>query len=185
MMKHQAEVAHHMPGRLRIRIPAARDNAALLESLKQVFVAVWGIDSVTVKLPSGSLVLHYNPRLEAEMEARFASYQNECIEMKRNRPGGEVKALAAKLGAGTESLAGHSAWARAVFGGFIQFDRQIRVATNNTIDVKIALVFGLAVATFLGIGAHASTPMWVTLAVFVLNDFMRLNLIAAPAAAVA
>jgi hypothetical protein len=184
MLKQQAEIAHHMPGRLRIRIRAARDNAALLENLRQVFVAVEGIDSVMVKPPSGSLVLHYDPRLEAEMEARIASYENERIEMKRNCPGDEVKAFAAKP-PGAESLPGNSAWARAAACGFIQVDRQIRAATDNAMDVKIALVFGLAVVTFVGLGAQASTPVWMTLAVFVLNDLMRSNLIAAPAAAVA
>jgi hypothetical protein len=182
-VKHKAELAHHVPGRLRIKIPTARGNVALLESLRQVFAGVQGIDSVIVKPNSGSLVLHYDPRLEAEMEARFADYHNGRVDMRRERPGDEVAALTDKFEAEAEFLAGHSEWARVVVDFFKEFDRQIRIATNNSIDLKIVLALGLAIATFVGIGAHAATPMWVTLVLFALNHFMEQHAVAAPTAA--
>jgi hypothetical protein len=182
-VKHHAEVAHHVPGRLRIKIPTACGNIALLQSLKLVFAGMPGIDSVTVKPNSGSLVLHYDPRLEAEMDARFANYNNGPVEMMRGRPGDEFAALAQKVEAEAEFLAGHSEWARAVVNAFKDFDRQIRILSNNTIDLKIALALGLAIATFFGVGAQAATPMWVTLVLFAANHFMEQHAAAAPAAA--
>ncbi len=182
-MKHNAEVAHHVPGRLRIKIKAAHDNVALLESLEQVFAGVPGIDAVIVKPHSSSLVLHYDPRLEAEMEARFSAYSNGQVQMKRERPGDEVEELAAKLEAEAEFLAGRSEWAHAAVEFFKQFDRQIRAASGNTIDLKIVLALSLAVVTFVGVGAAAATPMWVTLVLFALNHFIEQHPTPAAAAA--
>jgi hypothetical protein len=172
-VKLHAEVAHHVPGRLRVKIMAARDNPALLESLKQIFVGVPGIDAVVVKPQSGSIVLHYDLRLEGEMEQRFARYGHGHVELTRERPGDEIDELATQLEAEAEFLAGRSEWAHAAVEFFRQFDRQVRVATGNTIDLKIVLALGLAVVTFAGVGAEAATPMWVTLVLFALNHFIE------------
>ncbi len=182
-MKHHAELAHHVPGRLRIKINTARDNPKLLESLKQIFAGVPGIDAVVVKPQSGSVVLHYDPRLEQEMEARLASYSDARVEVRRERPGDEVEELVAKLEAEAGFLAGRSEWAHAAVEFFKQFDLHIRAATDNAIDLKIVLALGLAVVTFLGVGAEAATPMWITLVLFALNHFIEQHPVRAPTAA--
>jgi hypothetical protein len=41
-MKYEAKLAHHVPGRLRVKIPAAIGDDEVLESLKQVFAGVGG-----------------------------------------------------------------------------------------------------------------------------------------------
>jgi hypothetical protein len=184
-VKHHAKVAHHVPGRLRVKIEAAHDNPALLESLKQVFTGVPGIDAVITKPNSGSLVLHYDPRLEAEMEARFASHGSGHLDVRRERPGDEIDELASQLEAEAEFLASRSQWAHAAVEFFKQFDRQIRAATDNAIDLKIVLALGLAVVTFLGVGAEAATPMWITLVLFALNHFIEQHPPPAPAAVTA
>ena len=180
-MKHHAKVAHHVPGRLRVKIEAGRDNPALLESLKQIFAAVPGINAVIAKPDSGSLVLHYDPSLEAEIEARFASHSSEYVDVSGDRPGDEIDKMASKLEAEAEFLATRSQWTHAVVEFFKQFDRQIRAATDDTIDLKIVLALGLAVVTFFGVGAAAATPMWVTLVLFSLNHFIEQHPPIAPA----
>jgi len=172
-MNHYAKVAHHLPGRLRVKIEAACDNPALLEDLKQVLDGVPGIDAIVVKPDSGSLVLQYAPHLEAEIEARFARPSSGDVEVSRDRPGDELDQLVSKVEADAEFLADRSQWTHAAVEFFKQFDLQIRAATGNAIDLKIVLALGLAAVTFLGIGAAAATPMWVTLVVFSLNHFME------------
>jgi hypothetical protein len=171
-VKHRAELAHHVPGRMRIKIMAARDNLPLLESLRKVFADVPGIDAIVLKPHSGSLVLHYDPALESEMEARFAKYRDARLEVSRARPGDEVAALASRVEAEAEFLAGRSEWAHAVVEFFKDWDHEVRAATDNAIDLKIVLALGLAVVTFFG-GAAAATPMWVTLVLFALDHFME------------
>jgi len=72
-----------------------------------------------------------------------------------------------------ECLAGYSQWTHAAVEFFKQFDRQIGAATGDAIDLKIVLALDLAVVTFLGVGAAAATPMWVTLALFALDHWMN------------
>jgi hypothetical protein len=183
---HRAELAHHVPGRLRIKIKAARDNMPLLESLRHVFAGVPGIDGVVLKPSSGSVVLHYDPELEREMEARFATYRAAApAEAPHARPGDEVEALAEQIEAEAEYLAGRSEWAHAVVEFFKESDRIVRAATGNAIDLKIVLALALAVVTFLGVGAEAATPMWVTLVLFALNHFLETHPLPAPAPAAA
>jgi len=184
-VKHHAKVAHHVPGRLRLKIEAARDNPALLDSLKEVFADVPAIDAVVVKPASASLVLHYDPRLEAQMEARFASHISGQLDVGRDRPGDEIDRLATQVEAEAEFLAGHSQWTHAAVDFFKHFDQQIRAATDNAIDLKIVLALGLAVVTFVGVGATAATPMWVTLVLFALNHFIEQHPPPAPATATA
>jgi len=47
-MKH-VHIAHQMPGRVRIKVPAARDNPELLEEIQQVFAGMPGLKRTRVK----------------------------------------------------------------------------------------------------------------------------------------
>jgi hypothetical protein len=172
-MKYEAKLAHHVPGRLRVKIPAAIGDNGVLESLKQVFAGVGGVDSVVVKPLSGSLILQYDPKRNAEMKSRFASWQHEQITLCGGRPGDEVEEIAQKIQVEAEFLASHSQAARAVVDLFKNIDLDIRTSTGNAVDLKTAVVAGLAVAALIGLGIEASTPMWVTLALFVLNHFLE------------
>jgi len=187
-MKHKAELAHHVPGRLRIKIPSARGNVALLESLRTVFAGIEGIQTVNVKPDSGSLVLLYDPALEDEMEARFKGYTHEQVAVHGGggeRLGDEVDEMARKIEAEAEYLAQRSHWARMSVDFFKGFDRQLKLATGNALDLKIVLALGLAVVTFSYVGAEAATPMWITLVLFALNHFMETHPIQSPATAAA
>lgn len=55
------------------------------------------------------------------------------------------------------------------------------MATGNAIDIKLLLALGLVGFTFLEVGATASTPMWVTLAIFALNHFAEMHPARTPA----
>ena len=58
-MAHQI---HHVPGRLRVRVPAIKkcsDNAALLQGLLQ---AVPGVSAAEPNLTTGSIVVRYDPQ---------------------------------------------------------------------------------------------------------------------------
>jgi len=184
-MKHKAELAHHVPGRLRIKIPTAQGNIPMLESLRTVFAGIDGIQAVNIKPNSGSLVLLYDPALEDEMEARFRGHVQAqvAVEGGGERFGDEVDAMARKIAAEAEYLAQRSHWARISVDLFKEVDRQLKLVSGNVLDLKIVLALGLAVVTFSYVGAEAATPMWITLVLFALNHFMETHPIEAPATA--
>jgi Heavy metal associated domain 2 len=187
-MKH-VQIAHQMPGRVRIKVPAARDNPELLEEIQQVFADMPGLKRTRVKPGAGSIVLSYDPQESAAFETRLMQRWKDLPPLmprkppkQRELPGSEFEHVTREIEAEAEFLSGHSHLARAIVDFFKQADREIKTLTNNSIDLKIVLAVALAVATFAGIGAAAATPMWVTLALFALNHFIEMQAPGAPGA---
>lgn len=52
---------HHVPGRLRIRIPGLKRNSEEARVLTKALSGVSGIRSVETNLLTGSLLVHYDP----------------------------------------------------------------------------------------------------------------------------
>ena len=59
---------------------------------------------------------------------------------------------------------------------FRGFDKQIKVASGNVVDLKIVLAAGIAGFTIFEVGASAATPVWVTLSIFALNHMIQANM---------
>jgi hypothetical protein len=180
-MKH-VQIAHQMPGRVRFKIPGARENPELLEQIRQAFTDMPGLKQTWVKPDAGSIVLIYDPNETAAFEAQLMQHWAGLMPLmprrppkKRELPGDEFARVTRKIEAEAELLADHSHSARAIVNFFKEMDREIKILTNNAIDLKIVLALALAVATFAGIGATAATPMWVTLALFALNHFIEMQ----------
>ena len=174
--KHRARVEHKVRGRIRMRIPHGKAHPEILETYRQTFLSIPGIRAITTKPETGSIVIHYDPNREIEFERQFAQYSNEHLEMGAPaRPDDEIDKLANKIEAEAEFLAAHSRLARTTVDFLKAFDRELKLSTGNTVDLKIVLAVGLAGYTFLEIGGNAATPMWVTLAFFSLNHFAELQ----------
>jgi hypothetical protein len=154
-----------------MKIPAASHDPGVLDMFSQAFSAIPGVTKVKAKPESGSIVIHYDMAREKDFEHHF----HQIAEPHHPRVGDEFEELVGQLEGEAEFLAGRSEIARATVEFFKQVDRELRIATGNNVDIKIVLAAGLAAFTFFEIGAHAATPMWVTLALFTLNHFAELH----------
>ena len=182
------QIAHQMPGRVRFKIPTAQDNPELLEQIRQAFVDMPGLRQTRVKPDAGSIVLIYDPNETASFESQLMQHWAGVMPSmpprppkRRDLPGNELAQATRQIEAEAELLAGHSHSARVIVDFFKDADREIKILTNNLVDLNIVLALALAVAAFAGIGATAATPMWVTLALFAVNHFIEMQ---APSAAV-
>jgi hypothetical protein len=185
--KHKARIEHKVRGRIRMKVPAAKFNPEILEVYREAFSAIPGITSVTAKPETGSIVIHYDPNRETEFQRNFQRHFDQHLDpVAPERPGDEIAQIASKIEAEAEFLAAHSRVARTTVDFCKSLDRELKLATGNTIDLKIVIALGLAAYTFFEIGGDAATPMWVTLALFSLNHFAELHggLAAAPGPAV-
>ena len=193
----QAELAHATHGRVRLRVPAARANPALLEQIRAAFEGQPGIDAVEVKAASLSVVIHYDPEERPDLPALFARPEPPAPPPPKPAPraqaaqytngatppgGADAHVPKTKLDEMTQAvedeaefLAEHSHLARTIVDSVKKLDREIKRGTDNTLDLKILAPVGLAAFTFLEIGAAAATPMWVTLVIFSLNHFVELR----------
>jgi hypothetical protein len=179
-MKHKAHIAHHTHGRTRMKVPSGKGNQAVLDHFQQALSAVPGVERVETNIDTGSVIVHYDPRMKVQFECALCDHIDEHhahgeAHAAAARPGDEIEDAMSKIQAEAEFLAQHSDTARALVDMCKGLDHQIKLSTNNAVDLKIVLAAGLTVYTFVAIGAHAATPMWVTLALFGLNHFAELH----------
>lgn len=172
MTKLKFDVAHQVPGRVRMKIPAAKGNVELLQQAAQTFAAIPGIERVTINPATGSLVMHYDVDRHDEFHGHF---QNHYMASAQHPPPTELDELAQRIEQEAEFLARHSDSARALVDFFKKFDHELRIATGNTVDLKIALALGLIGITLAEVGASAATPVWVTLTLFSLNHIIAMH----------
>ena len=59
------EIAHHVPGRLRLRSPSLKGDIRAGEEAQRHLAQIEGVTSVTVNTAAGSLLLQYDPAVLA------------------------------------------------------------------------------------------------------------------------
>ncbi|WP_428990889.1 HMA2 domain-containing protein [Methylocapsa aurea] len=166
------EIAHRTPGRVRMKIPSAKGDSELLREIAETFGVIPGIERVAVNPTTGSVVLHYDTDHHSAFNDRLATrLRAEDV----SHPSTEIDDLARKIQSEAEFLAGHSEGAKAIVDFFKGLDREIKVASNNCVDLKIVLAVGIIGLTVFEVGASAATPVWLTLTVFTLNHFIDLH----------
>jgi hypothetical protein len=181
-MKYQAEIAHHVCGRIRMKIPAAKGNEVLLEQIKRSLSPIPGVHAIDVNPSTGSVIMHYDPAVHEELHLTLSTHGKDHFELPRRAPVTEIDELEHQLEEEAEFLAEHSEAARIIVDFCRGLDREVKLATNNAVDLKVLVPLGLAAYTFLEIGVEAATPVWLTLGLFALNHFVEMH--AHPVAAV-
>ena len=172
MTKMKLQIAHQVPGRIRMKVPSVKTNPELAEQLKQTFAAIPGIEEVTVNPTTGSVVLHY----DIDRHHEFHGHLHHHTGGHYKPPTNEIDSLASKIEQEAEYLAEHSHTAKVVVDFFREFDHQIKTASGNVVDLKIVLAAGIAGFTIFEVGASAATPVWVTLSIFALNHMIQANM---------
>jgi peptidoglycan/xylan/chitin deacetylase (PgdA/CDA1 family) len=174
------QVAHQVPGRVRLKVPNVKDNPELVEQIKQMFNVIPGIEDVTVNPTTGSVVLLYDTDHHDAFHGHLEEHHTGGHE---RPPTNEIDALASKIEQEAEYLAEHSHTARVIVDYFKHFDEQIKLATGNVVDLKIVLALGIAGFTIFEVGASAATPVWVTISIFALNHMIQAGMAEAARAA--
>jgi cation transport ATPase len=167
------QVAHQVPGRIRLKVPGAKDNPELVDQIKQMFHVIPGIEQVTVNPTTGSVVLRYDTDKHDEFHGHLEQHHTGGHD---RPPTNEIDALASKIEQEAEYLAEHSHTARVIVDYFKHFDEGIKLATGNVVDLKIVLALGIAGFTIFEVGASAATPVWVTISIFALNHMIHANM---------
>ena len=173
------KIEHQVPGRVRMKIPAGKNNPELLKQVSETFAIIPGIEHVTVNPTTGSVVLFYDVDQHDEFHGTFRGH----VEAHGGNNGGgglrgadtELDKLTNSIEAEAEFLASHSHTAR-IFVDFVKgIDHEIKRATNNNLDLKIVFAVGIIGLTVFEVGATAATPVWVTLAIFTVNHFIQMH----------
>jgi cation transport ATPase len=175
-MKVKLQIAHQVPGRIRMKIPSAKGNPELLEEIQKTFSVIPGIEEVRVNPETGSVVLRYDTDRHDDFHANFAHrYEQHAGHHPHRPPSNEIDALASKIEEEATFLAEHSQTAKAAVEFCRHWDKEIKVASGNMVDLKMVLCVGLVGFMIFEVGAAAATPVWVTLTLFGMNHFIEMQ----------
>jgi cation transport ATPase len=161
---------------MRLRVHGGKGNHRLLQHVKDSISHADGVRHVEVNSTTGSIVVHYRgkgPR-QFEDDLRDHGSANDTFDLKPPEVGEAAEAWAA-IEREAEFLAAHSELARSVVHETKHLDMAVKRATDNTIDLKVLVPLGLAVASFMYLGSDVATPLWVSLGVFSFNSFVSLH----------
>ena len=169
--RHKLHVAHHTPGRVRMKIPSAKGDPESLRLIAESFGGVPGVESVAVNPTTGSLTLKYNSTRQVDIHAHLGERIGEAYQP----PETEIDKLSDNIAREAEFLAEHSHTARMIVDFFTLLDRELKRRSNNYVDLKIVLAAIIVGGAMFEVGIAAATPVWLTLAVFSINHMVQLH----------
>ena len=169
-----AYVAHQIPGRVRLKIPAAKGRPDLLQQIVAAAGSASEIKSVEYNSVTGSILIQYAPEAYKSLEALGSILSNPAVSvsMHASRPTAAARAHRGRRGKREEP----SAAAKAITSFFKSVDQAIRDATDNELDLKVMLPLAAGTVGLLALRRRSlTTPLWLTLLIFAFHSFLTLH----------
>lgn len=166
---------HHIPGRIRIRLPFLKSNAEGLNEILTFLDRVDGVLDVQANILTGSILIQYEPGDYDVILDRIAAVAKDNFGLLiAAAPSILNSDTLAALERFSFDISQPSRASVALNNGFHRVDKWLRTATENSVDIRSIVPLGLAGAAILRFGA-AATPLWVALAVASFTSFVALN----------
>ncbi len=171
----EAYITHRIPGRLRLKIPAAKGRPDLLQRMAAAARSASDINSVECNPVTGSVLIHHTPAAYQSVEALASALGDSTlhVSMHTSPPAAGGRSRRAR-----EEHTGPSAAGKAITSFFRNLDREIREATNNEIDLKVMLPLASGILGFVAFRRKAPTTVWLTLLIFAFHSFLTLHSVA-------
>jgi hypothetical protein len=170
-----AHVAHHIPGRIRLKMPDQEDALHLLEHVQRAISLIPEVNRIDVNRLTGSIVVEYDPAHFKQIltHATRATTQQGLVRLVTP----EAARIDAVLGYAQremQKLAHYSMTAKQVMALLHRANLEIKHATANAIDLRTMLPLCLSVYSLMTDKKEPS-PLWVTLLIFSFNAFVSLH----------
>ncbi len=167
-----AYVHHHIPGRLRIRVPAAKGEEGLLRELSSAIAKAPGITEVEYNQLTGSILIQYSPQKHSNLDSLDAGLSASAVPIVVKKV---LPADHASLGRRQHRRGRRSIAAIKVDSFFSQLDNEIRSATDNELDLKFILPLVVGALGIFSLRYSSTTPLWLTLLIFAFHSFLGLH----------
>src|SRR5262249_52695286 len=112
MTKLKFNVAHQVPGRVRMKVPAAKGNPELLQQIAETSGVTRGSERTPVTRAIGSVGMHSDPPRHEEFQGRSQNHVEQAGAMAP--PLTKIDQFARRIEEEADFLARHSQSARAV-----------------------------------------------------------------------
>jgi hypothetical protein len=167
-------VVHHIPGRLRLRIPWLRDHATEGTRLAETLAVLGGIKTVEVRPSTGSVLCHYDPLHLGEREIVTVLKEATGIDIV-TRPGEPSPSAEAEVA--RAALHEGNAIARAAVTFFKEANLDVLKMTEGRVDLGtlVALTFAAAAAVEVVATGKLPVPQWSQLAWWAFRTFTTME----------
>jgi len=77
----ECQIAHHIPGRVRLKFPSIKNNIVAGVQLESFFYSLEGVNDVRVNLQASSVVVEYDPLFYSmnDLEQKFHNYIQQLV----------------------------------------------------------------------------------------------------------
>jgi hypothetical protein len=161
-MYESAEVLHHVPGRMRLRIAAAKGSRSKLLAVQELLEALEGVIAIETNPMLGTVLIRYDPTLFADFTTRLADYAKQrnlfTIASQPRSKGACV-----------------SDTDRSINHFFNTVNRGVQDAMGNFINLKEILPVAVGLYGLLFEDRAATTAQWLNWIQFAIDIYMDLH----------
>ena len=169
-----ARIAHHVPGRLRLKVLGVPTEKDYFAAVKEVIASLEGVDSVRVNAASSSIVIDYSP-VDTVFHFRLKDDPTVNSWLRLEGEDALLACVDEAVASGPHYLGAHSRMADGILSGAEQLDTRLRRASDGYLDLKLLLPLAFAAATSMRQARGRGTPMWLSLGTFAFNSFLTLH----------
>ncbi|HJT88694.1 MAG TPA: hypothetical protein VJ732_12580 [Bryobacteraceae bacterium] len=159
-MTETAEVLHHVPGRLRLRLAFAKGNSARLEVIRNGLAPLAGVLRVDASPLLGTMLIRYDPALFEEFQGALEAYAADH----------GLFTLACEDSEECVSEADRSI-SRALGG----LNRSVQKATGNAINLKELFPLAAGLYGFFLVDKTAAAAQWLNWLQFAFDTYIDLH----------
>jgi hypothetical protein len=157
-------IAHHLPARTRLRIPALRKDPPACERVADRLAAIEGVREVKVRPYTGSVLIEHAPTVALDT----------LVEVTRDTLAIDLVLAEGEAPPMDPHLPAFSTLARQVVIAVRKIDQDIRRGTDGTVDLGTLATLGLigAGASQIAVTGRLPLPPWFNLAWWGYRTFM-------------
>jgi hypothetical protein len=172
-MVSSAYVSHHIAGRIRIRIPAARGDTEFLNKIRELAQVISGVERIECNQLTGSVLIHYAAGGYEYFEQWLAAAGDSAAAFSLVSDPRQLQDTAEESSAAPSRVPSDTA--NAIVDAFRELDGKVKSATDNAVDLKVLLPLAAATLGIFTIRTTIATPLWLTLMIFAFSAFLDLH----------
>lgn len=170
----QAELIHHVPGRVRISVPRIKGNPSICSAIGEIGTSVPGVQRIDANPVTGSVLVHYD-RHDPDVEQRLAATLEDLDRLLPliDPELAEAERTEAKLLDDVESVLGQTPIAASLRATSDRLDQSIQHLTHGSLTLAIVLPIALAGAGYLVLDDKRSSLLLGGLLAVSLHSLVR------------
>jgi hypothetical protein len=169
----QAVVAHHIPGRLRLRFARSKSDEDTLSRVGDLLERIETVKSVQVNPTTGTILVSY----ETSNDVFINKVQSTGVEsglLTLNSQDQKVEDHPQHRNH-QNTGSGPATFAAALIGFVKTINSNIKRASDNQVDLAVLLPLAAGIMALRKFGSKEGTPMWLTLGIFAFQTFLTLH----------